>query len=50
MKQCIYKDLKHKILICDDGFQLWEKVSNKWDIWGYVNTFEDYSSAILSIS
>lgn len=50
MKQCIYKDLKHKIFIGDDGFQVWERVSNKWDIWGYVATFNDCSSAMLFIS
>lgn len=49
MKQCIYKDLKHKILIGDDGFQVWERVSI-WDIWGYVATFKDCSSAMLFIS
>lgn len=49
MKQCIYKDLKHKILISDDGFQVWEKVSDKWDIWGYIDTFKGYFNAMFFI-
>lgn len=50
MKECIYKDLKFKILIGYDGFQVYEKVSNKYDIWGYVDTFKDCSSAMLFIN
>ena len=49
MKECIYKDLRYKILVCCDGFQVWERVSSKWDIWGYVDTFKDCSSAMLFI-
>ena len=50
MKECIYKDLRYKILVACDGFQVWERVSSKWDIWGYVDTFKDCSSAMLFIN
>ena len=49
MKECIYKDLRYKILVACDGFQVWERVSSKWDIWGYIDTFKNYFSAILFI-
>lgn len=50
MKECIYKDLRYKILVACDGFQVWERVSSQWDIWGYIDTFKDYFNAMLFIN
>lgn len=49
MRECIYKNKNYKIMFAYDGYQVWEKVSKRHDIWCFVVTFPVLAQAVKYI-